>query len=169
MERLTYVIGLLCSGLSQFFFFLFTEYHTDSTGRSWILFHQETWRWALLWNLLSLFFIVLGIIADIRDKDGKKSAPPQKLASHEIQKPEERERVRHTASQSELLEDIEKSGKEEPQKLVDIILNCENCIKSDNDVQPCKKHEKIWSEFIGGSKKEKSSEAPSIWKEEEFE
>lgn len=167
MERLTYVLGLLCSGLSQFLFFLFTQYHTDSTGRSWILFHPESWRWAFFWNLIGLFFIVLGVIADIKDEWRKEEAPPQKMASRNTQKPKEKERVRQAASESKELEDIE-SEREEPKKLIDAIIRCGNCIKSDSDVQPCEKHQKMWDEFIGKAE-EKSSEAPAIWKKELFE
>lgn len=130
--------------------------------------------------ILSLFFyglfLILLAIEYITDKRKKQRAPPQKVASHNTQKPEEKERVRHTASESEQLEDIEKSEREEPKfkknewrKWIDIIFACEDCVKTSTGVQPCEYHKKVWDELIGVSKEEKSPEAPAIWKEEEFE
>ena len=87
MERKTYVIGLLCSALSQLVFFLFAYYHTDETGRSWILFHQEDWRWAFVLSIMGIFFIVLGIIADIKGVDEEKERPPPQEKREEKREP----------------------------------------------------------------------------------
>jgi len=108
LERITYAIGLLCSAFSQLLFFVFTNYHTDETGRSWIHFHQEDLRWALILNIVGLFFILLGIIADVREGSGKEMAPPQKSAS------ETQELQKEDSPTSEKLEDLEATEKEEP-------------------------------------------------------
>lgn len=96
-----YLIGILCSILSQFLFFALTYYHTDlTTGRSWILFHPEHWNWAFLLSIVALSLIGLGIVTDVRRKE---RAPPQEIPSH-IEKPQETERKEKP---SEQLEDIE--------------------------------------------------------------
>jgi len=107
---MTYVFGLLCIGMSKFIFFVFASYHTDETGRSWILFHQEHWNWAFALSIIGLFFIGLGIFADLRDMR-KEKAPPQKSAP-EIQKPQEVKKEQPKATPE--ITDLEATEKEEP-------------------------------------------------------
>jgi len=106
MERKTYVIGLFISSLSQLLFFGLAFYHSDETGRSWILFHREHWIWALFLSIIGLMFIVLGVIADLKGVNGEERIA-QKTPS--IQKPQkiEKEQLEDLEAQPEVEEPTE--------------------------------------------------------------
>lgn len=170
------LMGLLCSSLSLILFYAAVFWHTDESGRSWILFHARDLFGAYVLSAIGFFLIAFSIFIPII----WQRAPPQ-----EIHKPEE-----NNAIFPELVEDLEREKSSEPEReelkdkkyismrrWIDVIFNCENCIKSSTGVQPCEEHSKIWDELIGvaeeekteAPKDEKAPESPAIWKHEEFE
>ena len=64
----SYKVGLIFLLLSWLSFLLFTWYQTDSSGRSWILYHPEDWMFSLWLAVLAAAAFLAGMVLDLKGR-----------------------------------------------------------------------------------------------------